>query len=91
MYIKTLKIKDFRNYEVLDLEFDKKVNIIIGSNAQGKTNLLESIYISSLGRSLQHLMARWESTSAAQAAVCRRTRRDKKRELLSGNLIRSER
>ena len=52
MYIKSLKIKDFRNYEVLDLEFDKKVNIIIGSNAQGKTNLLESIYISSLGRSL---------------------------------------
>jgi DNA replication and repair protein RecF len=51
MYIKSLKIKDFRNYEVLDLEFDKKVNIIIGSNAQGKTNLLESIYISSLGRS----------------------------------------
>ena len=45
MYIKTLKIKDFRNYEVLDLEFDKKVNIILGSNAQGKTNLLESIYI----------------------------------------------
>ena len=53
MYIKTLKIKDFRNYEVLDLEFDKKVNIIIGSNAQGKTNLLESIYISSLGRSFR--------------------------------------
>jgi len=53
MYIKSLKIKDFRNYEVLDLEFDKKVNIIIGSNAQGKTNLLESIYISSLGRSFR--------------------------------------
>ena len=53
MYIKNLKIKDFRNYEVLDLEFDKKVNIIIGSNAQGKTNLLESIYISSLGRSFR--------------------------------------
>ena len=53
MYIKRLKIKDFRNYEVLDLEFDKKVNIIIGSNAQGKTNLLESVYISSLGRSFR--------------------------------------
>ena len=53
MYIKELKIKDFRNYEVLDLEFDKKVNIILGSNAQGKTNLMESIYISSFGRSFR--------------------------------------
>ncbi|MBQ4466986.1 MAG: DNA replication/repair protein RecF [Firmicutes bacterium] len=53
MYIKNLKIKDFRNYEVLDLEFNEKVNIIIGSNAQGKTNLMESIYISSFGRSFR--------------------------------------
>ena len=53
MYIKELKIKDFRNYEVLDLKFDEKVNIILGSNAQGKTNLLESIYISAYGRSFR--------------------------------------
>ena len=53
MYIKDIKIKDFRNYEVLDLKFNEKVNIILGSNAQGKTNLLESIYISSYGRSFR--------------------------------------
>ena len=53
MYIKELKIKDFRNYEVLDLKLNEKVNIILGSNAQGKTNLLEAIYISSIGRSFR--------------------------------------
>ena len=53
MYIKNIKIKDFRNYEVLDLEFNEKVNIIMGSNAQGKTNLMEAIYISSFGRSFR--------------------------------------
>ena len=53
MYIKNIKIKDFRNYEVLNLKFNKKVNIILGSNAQGKTNLMEAIYISSIGRSFR--------------------------------------
>ncbi len=53
MYIKTIKIKDFRNYEILDLKFNEKVNIILGNNAQGKTNLLESIYIASIGRSFR--------------------------------------
>ena len=53
MYIKEIKIKDFRNYEQLDLKFNEKVNIILGSNAQGKTNLMESIYISSFGRSFR--------------------------------------
>ena len=53
MYIKEIKIKDFRNYEILDLNFNKKVNIISGSNAQGKTNLMEAVYLSSYGRSFR--------------------------------------
>ncbi|WP_027399620.1 DNA replication/repair protein RecF [Anaerovorax odorimutans] len=53
MYIKNVKLKDFRNYKNLDLNFHKKVNIIIGKNAQGKTNLLESLYIMSLGKSFK--------------------------------------
>ena len=53
MYIERIKIKDFRNYEVLDLKFNEKVNIILGSNAQGKTNLMEAIYLSSFGRSFR--------------------------------------
>lgn len=51
MYIKKIKIKNFRNYENLDLEFNKGINIIYGKNAQGKTNLLEAIYISSISKS----------------------------------------
>ena len=41
MYIKRLNLKDYRNYDSLDVDFDKNVNIIIGNNAQGKTNLIE--------------------------------------------------
>ena len=43
--IKQLKLKNFRNYDLLDLEFDSSTNIFYGDNAQGKTNILESIYL----------------------------------------------
>ena len=45
MIIKTLDIKNFRNYDHLKLELNDNLNIIYGKNGQGKTNLLESIYI----------------------------------------------
>lgn len=45
MVIKTLDIQNFRNYSSLKLDLDDKLNIIYGPNGQGKTNLLESIYI----------------------------------------------
>ncbi|MEY8000722.1 DNA replication/repair protein RecF [Clostridium sp. Mt-5] len=51
MYIKYLKLRNFRNYKNLDIEFSKGVNIFTGDNAQGKTNLLESIYYCSIGKS----------------------------------------
>lgn len=51
MIIKTLELKDFRNYESLSLELDPGVNVFHGDNAQGKTNILESIYIASTGKS----------------------------------------
>ena len=53
MYIKEISLKDFRNYESLDVQFHNKVNIFLGQNAQGKTNLLESIYITSMGKSFR--------------------------------------
>ena len=53
MYIKRLKLKDFRNYKELDVVFDSRVNILLGKNAQGKTNLLEAIYTTSLGKSFR--------------------------------------
>src|SRR5690625_2060683 len=51
MHIKQLKLNKFRNYEKLDVLFDHKINVIIGENAQGKTNLMESIYVLAFSRS----------------------------------------
>jgi DNA replication and repair protein RecF len=45
MRIKKLKLKTFRNYKSLSLDFNSNTNIFIGNNAQGKTNILESIYV----------------------------------------------
>ncbi len=53
MYIKSIELKDFRNYESLSLKFNRNVNLILGNNAQGKTNLLEAIYVSSIGKSFR--------------------------------------
>lgn len=53
MYIKTIKLENFRNYEKQEIKFDKKINIIYGDNAQGKTNILEAIFICSLGKSFK--------------------------------------
>ena len=66
MIIKTLDIKNFRNYEYLTLELNDKINIIYGQNGQGKTNLLESIYVLGLTKSHrsfidQHLIKQDES------------------------------
>ena len=51
MILKMLKLSNFRNYESLNLTFSKKINIIYGKNAQGKTNILESIYVLGLTKS----------------------------------------
>lgn len=51
MLIKSINIINFRNYEHLKLDFDKKINIFYGKNAQGKTNLLEAIYFIGLTKS----------------------------------------
>ena len=53
MYIESIELKNFRNYDELNLEFNKNVNFIIGNNAQGKTNLLEGIFMSSIGKSFR--------------------------------------
>ena len=51
MKIERLKLKKFRNYDKLDIKFNDKLNIIIGNNAQGKTNILEAIYFLSITKS----------------------------------------
>ncbi|MFA6878350.1 MAG: DNA replication/repair protein RecF [Fusobacterium sp.] len=49
MKILSIKLKNFRNYDSLNIKFDSIINIIYGDNAQGKTNLLESIYYTAFG------------------------------------------
>ena len=51
MIIKSLELENFRNYKSLLIEFDKGVNILYGDNAQGKTNILEAIYVSATTKS----------------------------------------
>lgn len=51
MILKNIKLKNYRNYENLDLNLSPNINIIYGNNAQGKTNLLESIYVLSFTKS----------------------------------------
>ena len=51
MYINSLEIKNYRNYTDLSIEFDNGITILYGDNAQGKTNILEAIYISGTTKS----------------------------------------
>lgn len=45
MYIKSIELKNYRNYKSLELDFSKNTNIFYGDNAQGKTNILEAAYL----------------------------------------------
>ncbi|MBQ4521377.1 MAG: DNA replication/repair protein RecF [Lachnospiraceae bacterium] len=45
MIVKSLQLADFRNYDFLDIHFNENTNILYGNNAQGKTNILEALYI----------------------------------------------
>ncbi len=51
MYVNSLELCNYRNYEKVQIDFDKGVNILYGDNAQGKTNILEAIYMSATTKS----------------------------------------
>ena len=51
MYIDKIKLNNFRNYIEEEINLDKNINIFYGNNAQGKTNILESIYLCAIGKS----------------------------------------
>ena len=53
MHVENIRLINFRNYYSLNIDLNKKTNIFIGKNAQGKTNLLEAIYICATGRSFR--------------------------------------
>ena len=51
MIIKSIEMADYRNYESLEMEFSSGTNILYGDNAQGKTNILEAIYVAATTKS----------------------------------------
>ncbi len=53
MWIKNIKINNFRNYKLEEINLNKKINIFYGENAQGKTNIIEAIYLASIGKSFR--------------------------------------
>lgn len=53
MYIKKIYLNNFRNYKEQEINLNKEMNIFFGDNAQGKTNIIESIYLCSIGKSFR--------------------------------------
>lgn len=53
MYIKKVRLKNFRNYEEQEINLQNGINIFFGDNAQGKTNILEAIFLCSIGKSFR--------------------------------------
>jgi DNA replication and repair protein RecF len=68
MYFTSLRVRDFRNYARAELTFEKKKIVFLGANGQGKTNLLEALYLLSNGKSFRtsrlSRMLRWDSAAA---------------------------
>ena len=95
MHIKSLTLKNFRNYEIQSLTFDPATNVFQGNNAQGKTNLLEALYLFSMGKSFRtnqdsELIRFGECYTKAELRFCDRNRehtleiiilRDKKKQI----------
>ena len=53
MYIKNIKLQNFRNYIKQEITLEKGINLFYGNNAQGKTNVIESIFLCSIGKSFR--------------------------------------
>ena len=53
MYLKSINIQNFRNYEQQKINLSKDINIFYGDNAQGKTNIIESIFLMAFGKSFR--------------------------------------
>lgn len=77
MIIKSIDLKNFRNYEINNIEFDEKTNIFYGDNAQGKTNILEAVFLSGTTRSHKGVkdveMIKFDSDEAhIKSVICKK-------------------
>lgn len=68
MHLENIELQNYRNYEHAELTFSSSINVLIGENAQGKTNLIESIYFLAMSRSHRtsrdRELIRWDSEFA---------------------------
>lgn len=68
MHLENIELQNFRNYDLVNLSFSPSINVLIGENAQGKTNLIESIYFLAMSRSHRTArdreLIRWDSEFA---------------------------
>lgn len=68
MKVKKVELLNYRNYANLQLAFSPNINVIVGKNAQGKTNLLEAIFFSAIGKSLKankdNDLIKWQESTA---------------------------
>lgn len=82
MYVKYLNLINFRNYKELNLEFCNGTNVFVGDNAQGKTNILEALYYTSIGKSHRtnkdKELIKWNEEEAYIKTYIAKERLDKK-------------
>ncbi|WP_240376331.1 DNA replication/repair protein RecF [Bacillus piscicola] len=78
MHIDTLYLKQFRNYKQMGLDVDNTINLILGENAQGKTNMMEAVYVLAFAKSHRTSkdkeLIQWEEDFARiEAEISRKT------------------
>ena len=82
MYIKNIVLVNYRNYENLQMQLGENVNVFIGDNAQGKTNILESIYYGAFAKSHRTSkdkeLINWKKDRAYISLLIGKNRLDKK-------------
>ncbi|MBE6072398.1 MAG: DNA replication/repair protein RecF [Clostridium butyricum] len=90
MYIKNISLMNYRNYENLQLNLSKNVNVFKGDNAQGKTNILEAIYYCAFAKSHRTSrdkeLIKWDNENAYISIFVGKSRLDKKIDI---NILRS--
>lgn len=89
MKITNIKVKNFRNYEDINLDINEDVNVFLGKNAQGKTNLLEAIFFCGVGKSFRTAkdkeVIKWNNESAKIILNIQKKYRKEKIEIIFSN------
>lgn len=85
MILKSIELRNFRNYNNQKINFENNINVLIGKNAQGKTNILESIFLCAIGKSprtnKEKDLIKWESTFSKVTAEVKKADGQKKIEI----------